>query len=461
MTYTTRKFIFLATIFLFITAAPLVILSAQGYSLTWQNGFHVQKNGLLLVNSHPSGAKIFINNRDVKLTTPARFTTLKPGQYRLSLSLVDYAPWQTDVTIQEERATFSDHVILTPEPLTIWSEVNPALRLLTISHRGSLMALIEDGRPSHLILKTRDGQTSSTLTLPALSPGGTLALDFSADDLSLLLTDRDRSGLLHPWIKTLENDDPWQDLSPFMPRPLKSITWAADYEDALLFWTPTLAAHLFLASHTVVPLIIIPHLSEVTVRKDRLVADRYVLISNEATQTTTLFRRATLTQTLAQIASLPGNTDWSLVEARSPAILAINQKTKQIYYWPEEKIQPQIFVGLGASLDNRGGTLLTWDEKKLLVNYTKEQRPPKLYHFDDSLKQIFWYSNLPVVILLSNHSLEMLTVAPDSLPNQRTIFKTPATILSASWSAESTSLLLLTQQKKERQAVLLQLTRSP
>jgi len=60
-----RRILYIFFIFLFLLITPLIILYANGYKLS--NNFRLEKTGILILDSEPQDAKIFLEDTLSKL----------------------------------------------------------------------------------------------------------------------------------------------------------------------------------------------------------------------------------------------------------------------------------------------------------------------------------------------------------------------------------------------------------
>lgn len=130
-----RRIISLIFILLFFAITPAILLYAAGFKLS-KNGLFIQKTGLLIIDSRPRGAKIFINGRvqknfigswfkkDSFITTPAKIKNLLPGEYQLALELKGYWGWQKKLIINPGSATSAEDIYLFRNDLPI--QIAPA-----------------------------------------------------------------------------------------------------------------------------------------------------------------------------------------------------------------------------------------------------------------------------------------------------------------------------------------------
>lgn len=137
-----RKILFTLFIFAFLIITPLVSLYATGYKISLDGRF-LQKTGMLVINSNPSGANIFIDgepqqrfldelgtkitnktNKENILKTPAKIKGLVPGEYDISLEKEGYWGWQKKLEITPGNSTFAEDVFLFKNnlPISIFSE---------------------------------------------------------------------------------------------------------------------------------------------------------------------------------------------------------------------------------------------------------------------------------------------------------------------------------------------------
>lgn len=95
---------------------------AMGY--TFNNGLKLQKTGILVIESTPNNAKIYLNGdlqqdfikkiykKDDYKTTPQKIKNLTPGEYNIRLELDGYWPWEKKLAIWPGQSTFAEDVKL-------------------------------------------------------------------------------------------------------------------------------------------------------------------------------------------------------------------------------------------------------------------------------------------------------------------------------------------------------------
>lgn len=122
MTKQGRTYLFFACAFLFLLAAPSVILYSQGYRFDLEKG-RIVKTGAFYFKIAPRGAKILIDNKLVKKTDfffgSAFIENLIPRKYSIEITRPEYQPWIKNLEIQEALVTESKNIVLVPESLRL------------------------------------------------------------------------------------------------------------------------------------------------------------------------------------------------------------------------------------------------------------------------------------------------------------------------------------------------------
>jgi len=129
MTRTQKRItISLLTLFFVLGGTISISLLARGYRPDFQEK-ELKPTGLLVVNSLPKGAQVFIND---KLTTATDQTiNLPPGEYRVTIKKPGFSSWEKNITLEKEIVTNIDAYLFPLAPdlkaLTFSPTLNPLL----------------------------------------------------------------------------------------------------------------------------------------------------------------------------------------------------------------------------------------------------------------------------------------------------------------------------------------------
>src|SRR3972149_11785493 len=97
-----RVFVFLLTIIVVGTVGYLVSLYARGYRFDTKN-LRFSPNGLLVANSDPDGASIFVNG-ELRTATDTTLS-LAPGAYDVEIKKEGLLSWKKRLVIEKEIVT--------------------------------------------------------------------------------------------------------------------------------------------------------------------------------------------------------------------------------------------------------------------------------------------------------------------------------------------------------------------
>lgn len=147
--------IFLMTVFSVILITWLLIQIGNGYRPNIQDG-SVKITGLLVTNSEPKGAQVFINNQ---VTTATDDTlTLEPGEYLVELKKNGFFPWSKTLKIEQGLVT-QTNALLFPSTTDLKSITYTGVFNSTISPNGSRIIYLVNNTESSTSneIKTESG----------------------------------------------------------------------------------------------------------------------------------------------------------------------------------------------------------------------------------------------------------------------------------------------------------------
>lgn len=133
MTLKARRLLYITFILLFLIITPLISLYASGYKLG--NGFRVEKTGILILDTEPNSAKIYIDDEAEQkfwtkyidseasyIRTPAKIKNILPGEYFVKMEIEGYWPWQKKLTVEPGQSTYAEDVTLFKKDTPIFVE---------------------------------------------------------------------------------------------------------------------------------------------------------------------------------------------------------------------------------------------------------------------------------------------------------------------------------------------------
>jgi hypothetical protein len=113
-----RRIVFYIFASLYLVLCPLTISYALGYWFRPGTERGLVKTGLIALSSIPSGASVYVGKSRYTAKTPTVIRDILPGSYQIKVVLMQHKPWIRTVSVEAEKATALEHIVLLPEELT-------------------------------------------------------------------------------------------------------------------------------------------------------------------------------------------------------------------------------------------------------------------------------------------------------------------------------------------------------
>ena len=176
----------------------ILVYGAYGYGINTKTGELIQ-NGLLFVDSKPSGAGIYLNGQQNQSTTGVRLT-LPAGSYELTVKKSGYRDWSRKFSLNEHSIARFSYPFLFPITLTsqnIKIYAQPPQLVTETPDRHWLLVQVPATDAKNVVFDMYDTTKPDQLPLPLALPAGLLggsgqgdslkALEWAADNNHLLL----------------------------------------------------------------------------------------------------------------------------------------------------------------------------------------------------------------------------------------------------------------------------------
>lgn len=112
----TRILVFLMSIIVLVLAGGFAILYARGYrfGLSDKNQVTLNAQGILVANSDPNAAQVFVNSELETATNNTVF--LIPGEYEIEIKKEGFLTWKKHIIIEKETVTQIDASLISSAP---------------------------------------------------------------------------------------------------------------------------------------------------------------------------------------------------------------------------------------------------------------------------------------------------------------------------------------------------------
>src|SRR3990167_9001195 len=111
MSLTARRIIAIIFFVFFMVSAPMLILYTAGFRYNLKKA-QLTKTGVLVIDSKPSGAVVYLNEQKTKSKTPVRLNNILPDEYSIKAEKAGYFPWNKKLNVLTQETTFAEDIVL-------------------------------------------------------------------------------------------------------------------------------------------------------------------------------------------------------------------------------------------------------------------------------------------------------------------------------------------------------------
>lgn len=238
MSLKTRRIIFIFFVLAFLIISTFAISYASGYKLTFKKKI-IEKTGMLILDTKPRGAKIYLNGEPQQLflkkyfdeknsyiTTPAKIKNLAPGKYEVKMELSGYSSWQKKLEVTGGVSTFAEDVYLFKNNLPVIL-AEGKISQISLSPNNEYLAVAREKEAYLIELRTENkiplyGEKNSPLMLNASS------------SFPVLWSPASAKILIDHLIFQAGNGEESLDLNEFVKQKSSNFRWSGS-EDEVLF----------------------------------------------------------------------------------------------------------------------------------------------------------------------------------------------------------------------------------
>lgn len=228
---------------LFVAISLLFIMSARGYGFHFdENGLSLEKTGMIIASSKPSGADIFLDGKKISNRSLPFFSVkidrLGKKKYTLTIEKEGYYKWQKELKVFPEMVTWANYVLLfSKNPKIEKVDFSGAVTASIASKDNKYTALSFTDKGSEVLysLDNKSGEKKILLETAKMSEeqkiASVKALDWSKDHKHVLISANLKADkqyfIVNTDTKSLES------LSAFTPVKFDSLVFGASSSDDL------------------------------------------------------------------------------------------------------------------------------------------------------------------------------------------------------------------------------------
>lgn len=237
-----RRILYILFILGFLIITPNVILTAMGYKLklgtSLKDAVKIQKTGILVLDSGPEGAKIYLNgvlqekqiNKTLKtllpgiykgennILTPVKIKNLTPGEYNVKIYLDGYWDWEKKLVVKEGESTFAEDIKL----------FNNSLPQIVLREPNNFLSLSQDKKT--LVSLGTSSLTAINLENEKITP---LSDEKIINNKEIIWSPDNKKFIADGKIFDLVSGKLFLNLADFLPKKINNLKWGADSNNIL------------------------------------------------------------------------------------------------------------------------------------------------------------------------------------------------------------------------------------
>lgn len=113
---TQKALTYVFAILAMVLGSIFLVAMAQGYRYDFLTG-QIKESGLVLIDSQPNGADIYMNGTRSKNATPYRLTNAQLGPMNIELVRPEFRVWKKSLTVEAQQVSFANYALLLPQKL--------------------------------------------------------------------------------------------------------------------------------------------------------------------------------------------------------------------------------------------------------------------------------------------------------------------------------------------------------
>lgn len=374
-----RRFLSWAFILTFFLLAPAIILSTAGYRYNFERG-RLERTGVVIVETRPTGASVNLNGKLQNAQTPARLGRITPGTYAVRVEKSGYHAWMKTVSVGSRETVFLNQIALfrSEAPTPVLTFGTPSVAAFSSNARRGAAVVSASSGSELAVIDTRDG--GMHLPYRSSAEAASFNLRWSPSGRFLLVERTGRTPSFLLW--NASDPERVHDLSSVAGITFAEMFWAQDADR--LYGVAKGALYAVDASAlTAVPSG--PSIAEPVIAGETL----YGIVPGEAP---TLARRRLREQNFETIAQLP-SVDFTPVPGRDRRVSYVSVSGERLFTIDPAGDRPTAFEGRGHDgvWSSDGARLLYWSNLEIRIYDTRTGSDELLNRLSGSIAQAAWH----------------------------------------------------------------------
>ncbi len=374
-----RRWISWTFIITFFILAPVIILSTAGFRYNFDR-HRLERTGVVMVESRPTGASVSLNGKPQKTETPAHLGAVTPGTYSVRVEKAGYRTWTKTVAVGSRETAFLNQIALFRAEAPVMFKDIDALSVVAFTNDARYASAVASASSGSelVVIDTKSGTTH--LPYRSSAAADAFRLNWSNNGRFLLITRAAKTPSFLLW--SAAEPERVRDLSAETSVNFTEAFWAQDANNLYGVSKGKLYAietDLLTATPSG------PSIAEPVVANDVV----YGIVTNE---TPTLARRRLRDQAFETIAQLP-TSGFVPIRSTSERVAYASKTGERLFVIDASGDRPTAFEGRGRdgvwSAD--GAKLLYWSDLELRLYDARAGSDELINRLSGPITQAAWH----------------------------------------------------------------------
>lgn len=381
-----RRALYLFFIALFVLISAVTIGYARGYRYDTQS-HTVKRTGLIVLNSEPDDASVWVNGNKSSEKTLAYLKNLRPGTYGIRVEKEGFFPWTKKLLVNEGSATIADTITLfQSNPV---SEAVVPLGSQFVFHPFAPSIVYVKDEDEKQIRRYHTGSESDILLYTTRDEIESLEYSVSGTNLLVRLV---KNGKKNSIVIPLDAPQEAFSVNSLIDRTVMDVSWSLDSDDLLMLTIDEGTLALTLSTRRVSP--VVPDSEKPRTRYLTSVGfleygdSTLLLITNDG-------RRDILFSNLA---------DDMIIRGHSSGHLAISNPTQSTVFLLKDlskapiRIEEISILAREMTWDERGNEIIFANNAEIQIYSLQNQKVETLGRYSEPFSDVRFFPNSALVV---------------------------------------------------------------
>ncbi|HEX9664610.1 MAG TPA: PEGA domain-containing protein [Patescibacteria group bacterium] len=408
-----------------MVVAPILVIYTAGYRYNFKKN-KLQKTGILVIESLPEKADVYINN-EYKKRTKAIIKNLFPDQYDVRVEKDGYYPWQKKLSVEAGQSAFATNIILfkKAEAEKIikedidFSSYSPDRKKLiySVKNQSDKLLIVDlNGLKETIIFNNPQNKTENI----------EFKTNWSTSGNKILLTiNKPDQGISQHWLIDINNPNNKKLLASPSRQNLEKISWEFNNEKILYGLSAGTIYQIDVTNDEIKEFYSFDNIQDF-----QLYFDLIYFVTNDPASQKSYLKYVDLKnqETVYNIQNLPLSPNYQFLDHPGNKISLFDQNNNLFYLIkPGQDLittQTEIFSNVNQiSWSADFSKFLYFNDFELWIVYPKNDKSEKflINRFSKKIKEAVWHPGFEYILFVLDNSIQVIELDGRNGRNMNTL----------------------------------------